>query len=958
MPATETDQTPPSDPQKLLRIVGRVAAELHPQLAGNARLDLDTKLDTELGFDSLGRLELVARIEREFGVRLADELFASAETPADLLRGVQEAAGPGVGRPRATTTQTPNADAASPDAATTLTEVLDAHVAAHGGRVHLQFMAQPGRDDVQPLTFAQLQAAARRVAANLQHLGLEAGDRVALMLPSGLDYFACFFGALYAGGIPVPLYPPARRQQLEDHMRRQVGILNNAGCRFMITMPEARALVRLLRLQVASLHAVVAPAELDAERVFYPQRITADDIAFLQYTSGSTGRPKGVILSHANLLANIRADGEAIEAGSQDVFVSWLPLYHDMGLIGAWLGSLYFAARLHIMSPLAFLARPERWLWALHDHGGTLSAAPNFAYGLCVARIDDRDLEGLDLSRWRLTLNGAEAISPDTLTAFERRFAPYGFRAETMFPVFGLAECSVGLTFPPLHRPPVIDRVDRQALARRGHAARADAADAGGLRFVACGRPLRGHEIRIVDHDGRELPERHEGRLQFRGPSATRGYFNNPAATEKLFDGDWLETGDRGYLAGGELYLTGRTKDMIIRAGRNIHPQELEEAIGRLPGIRDGRVAVFSDRGPGEETDRLVVLAETRLNRPDDRAALRRGINRLATELTWTAADEIVLAGPGAVLKTSSGKIRRAASRELWRRGAVGQRPAAVWRQLLQLALASIPGATARVWRLLRTRLYGLYARGAFTLTGAAAFLGVFLVPRSHRWRAMRYLGRGLARITGNRLTVLGGEQLPAIDRACVFVANHASYIDSYVLATALDRDLSFVAKAELRQQALSRQFLDRLYTCYVTRDDVRQGIADTGNAERAARAGRSLVFFPEGTFTRQAGLMPFHLGAFVVAAKTRTPVVPVAIHGTRDILRPGTWLPHHGAIRVTIGVPLNVPPDAGGEKETWANALSLRAAAREHILRHCGEPDRGAIPPVRVSGKDADRDA
>jgi acyl-CoA synthetase (AMP-forming)/AMP-acid ligase II len=289
------------------------------------------------------------------------------------------------------------------------------------------------------------------------------------------------------------------------------------------------------------------------------------------------------VLSHANLLANIRAMGAAMGASAFDVFVSWLPLYHDMGLIGAWLGSLYYPAPLVVMPPQSFLLRPERWLWAIHRHRGTLSAAPNFAFELCVRNIDDAAIEGLDLSSLRLVANGSEPVSAATLRRFLDRFGPFGFRAEVMAPAYGLAENAVGLTLPPRGQPPVIECISRHALSEKGTAEPASE-EAGAVEAVSCGQPLPGHEMRVVDDIGRELGERHEGRLQFRGPSATSGYFRDAAKTRELFSGDWLESGDLCYIAGGNLFVTGCTKDIIIRGGRHIHPSEIEEAVGELPG--------------------------------------------------------------------------------------------------------------------------------------------------------------------------------------------------------------------------------------------------------------------------------------------------------------------------------------------------------------------------------------
>jgi len=260
-----------------------------------------------------------------------------------------------------------------------------------------------------------------------------------------------------------------------------------------------------------------------------------------------------------------------------------------MGLIGAWLGPLYAGAKCCIMSPLSFLAHPQSWLWASHRYRATISAAPNFAFELCLRQIDDSDLSGLDLSSLRFVANGAEPVSIHTLRRFIERFSRFGFSPGAMAPVYGLAECAVALALPPPGREPLIDRVNRQALSRRGVAEPASINDPDAIEIVACGRPVPGHEIRIVDEAGREVQERREGRLQFRGPSATSGYFHNEAKTRELFRHGWLDSGDQAYIANGDVFITGRIKDIIIRAGQHVYPQELEEAIGDLAGAVKGQ---------------------------------------------------------------------------------------------------------------------------------------------------------------------------------------------------------------------------------------------------------------------------------------------------------------------------------------------------------------------------------
>jgi 1-acyl-sn-glycerol-3-phosphate acyltransferase len=894
---------------------------------------LDSSLERDLGIDSLARVELLLRIEREFGVRLPEHLLATAETPYDLLRAIRAGGAPQpapAAVPRTPIEQTAVAGEDLPGGAATLMDVLDWRVAAHPGRVHVVLLADGEHGE--PMTYAELRAEAGRHAAGLIELDVLPGDAVAIMLPTGREFFRVFFAVLLAGAVPVPIYPPARLSQLEDHLRRQSGILANCRARLMVTAPEAKPFAEMLRTQAPALRLCVTAAELDRPVAAAPRTRRSQDLALLQYTSGSTGNPKGVMLTHANLLANLRAMGRAVDAHSTDVFVSWLPLYHDMGLIGAWMGGLYYAFPLAVMPPASFLARPALWLRAVDRYRGTLTSAPNFAYELCATRVDERDLAGLDLGSLRLAFNGAEPVSPDTLERFARRFSAYGLRPAALAPVYGLAESAVGLAFPPAGRGPLIDRVDRRALTLAGTATPAREDDRDALRFVACGRPLPGHEIRVVDAAGRELPERLEGRIEFRGPSATAGYLRNPEATRALFDGDWLDTGDLGYTAGGEIYPTSRSKDLIIRGGQHVHPYELEEAVGNLPGIRKGCVAVFGVPDPVTGTEKVVVLAETRVTERARQDDLRAAVAELALKLLGAPADDVVIAPPHTVLKTSSGKIRRAASRDAYVRGFAGAGRAAAWRQRAGFLRRLARGRLRRAVRAARDDLYACYLWSLFSVLGAAALAALLLPRPAWRRRAVRVAARALLRASGLPVLVRGLEDLP--QGPVVVAANHSSYLDAVVLFATLPERLAFVAKRELGEQPALGRLLRALGTRFVERADTERSVEDARELSSLVQRGDSLVFFPEGTFTRAPGLLPFHMGAFVIAAGAGVPVLPVAVRGTRSILRDGDWFPRRGPIHVLAG-PLLEPEGAG-----WAAAVALRDRARAEILARCGEPD------------------
>ncbi len=924
---------------RLLELLRELMREIRPSERMAAGLTLDSHLDQDLALDSLARAELLQRIERTFQARL-DERILLAETPRDLLAlilGIQGApVGPTLAADWRTPGQQPTA-ARAPDRAATLVDVLDWHSRSNPDRVAIQIYGNDERIAA-TFTYANLIQGARTVAAGLQARGLQPRQTVAIMLPTGADYFLGFFGILLAGGVPVPIYPPVRPSQIEEHLRRHARLLNNAQTVALITVPEATLVARLLQAQVDDLRHIVTVAELQASSAAWSAvAVRAADLAFLQYTSGSTGDPKGVMLSHANLLANLRAMGPHVAACSSDVFVSWLPLYHDMGLIGACLGSLYYAFPLVVMSPLSFLARPVRWLWAIQHHRGTLSAAPNFAYEMCVRSIQDHEIEGLDLSSWRMALNGAEPVSPATLDRFIARFSRYGFRPEALAPVYGLAECSVGLALQPPGRGPVIDRVRRDRFMAAGRAEPADPTDSNALLFPSCGQPIPGHQIRIVDPQGREAPERQEGNVEFAGPSTTAGYYHNPAATRRLFPhGDaWLDSGDRGYLAGGDLYLTGRVKDLIIRGGRNIYPYELEQAVAEIEGVRKGCVAVFPSSDPATGTERLVVVAETRATQPEALDSLRLRIQCASMDLLGVPPDDVVLAPPHAVLKTSSGKIRRAALRDLYEHGAIGRGGRALWLQLTRIVLASAWMRTRRLERGVLERLFAAYAWTVFGLLAPGVWLGIMTLPKTEwRWALGRAATWLLAQLTNTSLTVRGLEHLP--NGPCVLIANHSSYLDAYVLMAAIPRQFHYVAKRELLDNRWLGKPLERIGTLFVERFDVQRGVDEARKVAEAARAGQSLGFFPEGTFARMPGLLPFRMGAFLAAAQAGAPVAPVTIRGTRSILRAGSWFPRRGRLEVIVEPPLQ--PDG----EDWAAAVRLRDAARAAILRHCDEPDLG----------------
>lgn len=915
-------------PRRLLEVAEELALEVRPGMA-RGTFTLDSSLQDDLGIDSLARVELLLRIEKAFRRAVPESAAMGAETLRDLLRALESGAPAGEGAAATSVEQAAGPMPEAPVAAWTLVEALRYHATHHGDRVHITLLEEGDR--AQSITYSDLWRESGEIAAGLARRGIRPGRPVAIMMQTCRDYFACFFGALRAGGVPVPLYPPAKATQIEEHVKRQSGILNSCEAAILIASEETKRPAALVKSLSPSLQDVVAPADLRVPGA-EPESpaLLPGDTAMLQYTSGSTGDPKGVTLSHANLLANIRAMKLASNIGPSDTFVSWLPLYHDMGLIGAWLGSLYTGARAVLMSPMLFLARPQRWLKTMSREKGTVTAAPNFAYDLCANRLPEGDLETLDLSSWRLAFNGAEAVHADTLERFSERFAKRGFRRECMTPVYGLAENCLGVSFPPPGRGPRFDRVRRDDLLRNRRAVPAEPGDPTALTFVGCGRPLDRMEVRIVDATGREAGEREHGRLQFRGPSATGGYYRNPEATRKLFDGDWLDSGDLAYVADGEIFPAGRAKDLIIKGGRNIIPTEIEEAVSGVKGVRRGCVAVFGVHDQRSGTERVVIVAESAQRTPDERAALQKAITEAVSPLLDGPPDEIVLAPPRSVPKTPSGKIRRSASKDMYERGAFHREPPGRTAQMVHIVLAAVAPEAKRLFASARHRLYALWCWLVFVTIGFPCWLTTVLAPTLRSRRAVLKtwirLVFALMRIP---LRVRGLDRLPS--DPVVLAPNHQSYLDALLLTAVLPPRFGFVVKRELSRNPILAPLLKRVGAVFVERFDPSVSIQDTEGVVAALRAGRSLVIFPEGTFRREPGLQPFRMGAFVASSQAGVPIVPVAIRGARDVMRDKTWAPRRGPIAVAAGEALKP------EGSDWGAAVKLRDKVREALAEVAG---------------------
>ena len=535
----------------------------------------------------------------------------------------------------------------------TLVDALDEGATSGAGYT---FLADGGS---RVRSYGEIRTAARSVAAGLRRAGLARGDVAAIVIGDAEQFLTALIGAAIAGIVPASLYPPSTTTQVSQFFESSAPALAASHARAVVTTAGLVAGFRALRPFQANLQYVFAFEELAADGDPDDWRPSLDDVAFIQYTSGSTSRPKGVVVTHRSLAANIHGihGPSGIDVRPDDVGVSWLPLYHDMGLVGMSLGALYSGRPVVLMPPEMFVKRPVEWLRVISRCRASVSYAPNFAYDLCVRRVKERDLDGLDLSSWRVAGCGAEPINAHTLEAFAGKFARAGFRASSFLPSYGLAEHVLAATFGVRQREPRVDVISAAALSATRVAACVDPADDSAIRLVSCGRPLPGHAMRIVADDGAEARERQVGEIVLAGPSVMLGYCKDPESTSEVFRDGWLHTGDLGYLSEGELFVCGRLKDLIVINGRKYHPQDLEWSVEQLPGVKRGRVVAF---GAGEP-NRAVIVAEPSGTVPA--AALSADIRQVVGDVFGLPVGDVVLVASGTIDRTTSGKVRRAAVR-------------------------------------------------------------------------------------------------------------------------------------------------------------------------------------------------------------------------------------------------------------------------------------------------------
>ena len=539
--------------------------------------------------------------------------------------------------------------------------------------VRLLYAGKPAES----LSFARLAGGASAYAAALSGAGVEPGQVVILILDHGPDLLWAFWGAVLQGALPA-IMPFLSEKLSPEHYRKSLrALMEVTAPAAVITtpgfLPEVKnALSEVGTGPILMLNTAIQPEEGSIPSQYQGLARTPQDLAVLQHSSGTTGIQKGVALSHLAIFNQLESYAEAVKLTPDDVIVSWLPLYHDMGLIAGFLLPILSRVPLVLMSPFDWVRSPVRLLQAVSIYGGTLSWLPNFAYNFCARKIREADLAGLDLSSWRAVINCSEPMDPASHQAFLDRFGPIGLQPRSLATCYAMAENVFAVTQGGIRGPVHIDRIDRRRFDQDQQAIPVGDGEAA-LALLSAGEPVRGVEVQVWDGDGAVLDDRMVGEIVLRSNCMLSGYFRRPDLTAEAFRDGWFLTGDLGYLAEGELYITGRKKDLIIVGGKNIYPQDLEELAHDVPGVHPGRVAAFGVYNPESGTEDVVLVAEVEIDDPGARQDIGAGIRAQINRRSEVALRYVELVDPGWLVKTSSGKVARNANREKYLQAFRGQ---------------------------------------------------------------------------------------------------------------------------------------------------------------------------------------------------------------------------------------------------------------------------------------------
>ncbi len=521
--------------------------------------------------------------------------------------------------------------------------------------------------EAQGMTWRALFEGATGYAAALAEAGIQPGEVVVLILQHGEALVHSFFGAMLQGAIPSIMPFLTEKLSPDQYRRSLTALIEITRPAALVTYPEFVEEVRAGIPPESSVRRVLVSTSVHPAASSQPSLLpglsrSPDEVCLLQHSSGTTGLQKGVALSHRAVLNQVGCYAGAIRMTSDDTVVSWLPLYHDMGLIAGFIMPLLLRSPLILMSPFEWVRAPHKLLQAVSDHGGTLSWLPNFAYNFCATKIRDRDLGGVDLSSWRAVINCSEPMRWTSHQMFLERFQPHGLRPQALATCYAMAENVFAVSQGGIDRPVTVDEVDARSLLVERVARPTETGER--LKLLSAGTPIPNTRVRVLDDQRDILPDRHIGEIALQSDCMLTGYFNRPDLTENAFHDGWYLTGDLGYVASGEVYITGRKKDLIIVGGKNVYPQDLEELASQVPGVHPGRVVAFGVFSEENGTEDVVMVAETDTEDAGQRRRIADEIRKRVTRGSDVALRFVKIADPHWLLKTSSGKVARAANRE------------------------------------------------------------------------------------------------------------------------------------------------------------------------------------------------------------------------------------------------------------------------------------------------------
>ena len=827
------------------------------------RVNLENSMQIHLGLGSLARMELLLIIEKVFGIKFSDRTLGEINTLRDAANTIFQRIP--VEKDIYQTIPQHEDSRVKVENAKTLIDILLFYGEAEPDRKHVFFQDEHQETVV---TYGKLLNNSLKIARSLFEKGAKPGDRIAMMLPNHPAFLYTFFGILLINGIPVPIYPLLRKEIFETFAQQEAIVLNNAKASFLVTFLKFELFDKLVLSLVPSLIGIHHVDDLmNSENKDVIVKPKESDYALIQYHSSRTPEVLGALSTHQNILSSIRSMGQLLSITQKDVFVNWTPLYRNHGLIGMWLGSLYYGIPLILMSPYTFLNRPERWLWAMHYANATISGGDDFAYDLCLSKIVPAQIEGLDLSSWRFSIHLAELVQARTLERFYKKFAPYGLKSESFLSIYGWIESSTCIAHSEPGKSPFIDRIQREPFENEGKAIKADIAlESDFLELVSTRNVLPEHAVRIVDDSGNELPNNQEGNLQVKGPFNMKEYYNNKKAAAAIYHGGWWETGDLAYKEGENLYITTHCLD-IKKTYRKFSAQK-HQALKKL------------DRSLYES-----VFLENEF------AAKPSGLLFQRVKNYAYFAAKAILFCLGKILKL----------------------------------------------------IYSIYVLLLFIVSVPPVFISMWMIPKKIFTKILHYWAKWLFIFAFCPIKVYHKEELYKHKRI-IFVANHASYIDTLVFMSILPPETKIVGKQELEKLPVVSTVMRRVGHIFVNRQEFPAGVKKSiETIERTANEYPVLIF-PEGTFSPAPGLRPFKFGAFKIAAEKHLPVLPVATQGTRSVLKEGEFLIKPRIIKVYVGEPLL------SQGHEWQEFNRLKEEARDFIAGHCGELSLDLI----VAGKGA----